>query len=1231
MLFNNFQIPKPMIKNLLFSFFLVLVQFGISAQTTNTYTRSNGDWNTASNWSLNLVPSAAHDVVIPSGITVNISGNSFAKTVSISGILTINDGMRLTVYNDFTVNSTGSFKMPAGAGYATLVVYWSYYNNGVTDFWKSDVVIGGDLISPSTSALQQRGNIVVGGNIIGSFDTTGGSGAGQIYAVNPNATVTITPTSIDTNVPPGTAVPLSEGSTLITLVNTVIYDSGCSAFSITQPINSCSSVGGIAVYSATPSVAADSYLWEEFSNATSAWSIVVDGVKNSVNYSGATTGTLTISNLTAAMFGTSSNRYRVKITKGTCTIKSNYGFLYLNSVGGSASPVSTTVCSGINGTVLTLSGHSGSVVNWESSLDNFTTSGTTIANTTTTLTATNLTANTSYRAVIQNGAGCSSKSSIALIAVAKASTAPTSITGMLSVCSGSSTTLTAVGGILGTYGAYEWGTGSTIGSNVIAGATAVSITVTPSSSMSYWVRRKDAPTCVAATTGGIVTAVTVNALPTIPTITASGSVNFCVGGSVTLTSSAGTSYLWSTGATTASISPTIAGSYSVIVTNASGCSSLSSLATVVTVSTLPVTPTFVITNIDCNNPTGSVTLNNLPTGNWVINPGNISGSGTSFAINGLTVVGSPYFYTVTNSNGCSSASTASISIIDNNLSTTWNGVSWSNGLPDVNKKIIFSGNFSSTSDLTGCSCLVTGGNVIINSTHTFTVTNEVTVSGGNLIFKCDLDSPLNNSASLVQINNVSSNNNTGAIKYERMTNTVIRNTDYTYWSSPVYPQILVNLSPNTLADKYFSYEVTASSEDWKQEPPASIMAVGKGYIIRGPENTSPPSPPSLFLATFKGVPNNGHYAITDIHPYKSYLIGNPYPSALNADKFLLDNASVLDGTLYFWTHNTNIGVSTVNLGSGAYAYTSDDYASYNLTGGVGTDGVPYPKGGVAASFGAIPNGIIAAGQGFFASSKETITGPNEIVFNNDMRLNGSLGNNSQFFKIASKSSSSVEKNRIWLGFSNSQGAFKQTLVGYVTGATNDYDGRYDGETFDGNQFVDFYSLNQDKKLVIQGRSLPFEETDKVPLGYKTTIKGSFTITINQKDGLFATQNIFIEDKLLNVIHDLNQSSYNFTTEVGNFNDRFVLRYTNKTLGTQSFDKSEKIVMVSNKNKQITINSSGERIDKVQIYDLLGKTIYQKGNILATDFVTSTLVTNHQALLIKITLQNGAILTRKIMN
>ncbi|MFB9090022.1 GEVED domain-containing protein, partial [Flavobacterium paronense] len=76
--------------------------------------------------------------------------------------------------------------------------------------------------------------------------------------------------------------------------------------------------------------------------------------------------------------------------------------------------------------------------------------------------------------------------------------------------------------------------------------------------------------------------------PAVPTISAGGPTTFCSGGSVVLTSSAGTSYLWSPGgATTASITVSTAGNYTVQVTNAVGCQSLASAATTVAVTAQP--------------------------------------------------------------------------------------------------------------------------------------------------------------------------------------------------------------------------------------------------------------------------------------------------------------------------------------------------------------------------------------------------------------------------------------------------------------------------------------------------------------------------------------------------------------------------------------------------------------------------------------------------------------------
>ncbi len=91
-----------------------------------------------------------------------------------------------------------------------------------------------------------------------------------------------------------------------------------------------------------------------------------------------------------------------------------------------------------------------------------------------------------------------------------------------------------------------------------------------------------------------------------PTITAGGPTTFCSGGSVTLTSSSGASYLWSTSETTSSITVSHSGSYTVTVTDGSGCTATSS-PTVVTENSFGVTGTLFSENVGTPVPTPPAT------------------------------------------------------------------------------------------------------------------------------------------------------------------------------------------------------------------------------------------------------------------------------------------------------------------------------------------------------------------------------------------------------------------------------------------------------------------------------------------------------------------------------------------------------------------------------------------------------------------------------------------------
>jgi uncharacterized repeat protein (TIGR03803 family) len=139
--------------------------------------------------------------------------------------------------------------------------------------------------------------------------------------------------------------------------------------------------------------------------------------------------------------------------------------------------------------------------------------------------------------------------------------------GSASICSGSSTPLTGSGGV-----SCSWSP-----STGLSDAASCSPTASPSATTTYTLTVTDADGC--ASTNRPTVMVTVNSLPTV-TITPSGPTTFCAGGSVTLTASSGSSYLWSTFATTQAISVSTSGSYTVSVTDVNGCFATSDPTTV---------------------------------------------------------------------------------------------------------------------------------------------------------------------------------------------------------------------------------------------------------------------------------------------------------------------------------------------------------------------------------------------------------------------------------------------------------------------------------------------------------------------------------------------------------------------------------------------------------------------------------------------------------------------------
>ena len=534
--------------------------------------------------------------------------------------------------------------------------------------------------------------------------------------------------------------------------------------------------------------------------------------------------------------------------------------------------------------------------------------------------------------------------------------------------------------------------------------------------------------------------------------------------------------------------------------------------------------------------------------------------------------------------------------------------------------------------------ILNGGILQVNATNTITVTDVVNVASGGQF-------NILNSASLVQVNNVS---NIGVINVQRITQPMYR-FDYTYWGSPVTFASnfrlggVGGLSPATLSDKYFSWIPSVSNGfgNWLSESAATIMNPIKGYIVRAPQTFS--YTPTVFVpytANFIGTPNNGNISCPIYHGTlgagtnndKYNLLGNPYPSAVDAQAFLTDpaNIPIIDGTIYFWTHNSAPSTTYVDPFYGDFVinYTESDYASWNSLGAVGS------RGSAALSGGVVPNGYIGTGQGFFTKSTGTAPSGNPVVFKNSMRV---TGNNSQFFRLnpfgnndERTVATTNEKHRIWLNLISTSGTFNQILIGYVDGATNGWDRLYDGVRFGDGTGTSFYSVLRDKDLVIQGRPTPFSEYDLVPLGYRSTLQEQFSLRIDHFDGLFQNQEIYVEDKELHVIHNLKDSPYNFRSGIGTFNRRFVLRFIDINSGSRvSGDNLESNVTAFISEKNLFIEAS-HHINAVDIYDISGKLI---SNVILTEQSSNYSANFYYAegvYLVKIKLENGFVATKKLI-
>ena len=546
--------------------------------------------------------------------------------------------------------------------------------------------------------------------------------------------------------------------------------------------------------------------------------------------------------------------------------------------------------------------------------------------------------------------------------------------------------------------------------------------------------------------------------------------------------------------------------------------------------------------------------------------------------------------------GCTSSSYTTVSwTLDY---TTWNG-SWSNGTPTATKSVIFASNYTIGANMNACSATVTSGaQVSITSGFNLTLNGAITVSSGSFT--------VNNNANLIQTTSATNNaGNSGNIIVKRNTNPLIR-LDYTLWSSPVASQQLLAFSPLTSISptiRFYTYNTSTNLYNSVSSPSTTNFASGIGYLIRLPFNH--PTAPVIWSGTFTGVPNNGIQTVSlnNIGVGQRFnAIGNPFPSTVDIAQFASDNSTKIEPTLYYWRKTNNAA--------------SPSYCSWNTSSNTFTDnGEAYTDS---------PLGILQTGQGFIVEAK---SGATTVEFNNGQRT---ADNANQFFRTTEGvSTTTIESNRIWLNMTGATSVYSQMAVGYFTGATlgqDDFDSKY----FNDGPIALSTEINA-IDYVIQGRPVPFDATDIVPLKYKVTTSGSYTITIDHVDGLFTggAQSVYLKDNLTNTYTDLNAGNYTFSTVAGTFNNRLELVYQNP-LSNQNPIFNANNIIAYNQNNELIIKSNNVIIKDVKVFDIRGRLLQEKSNINASEVRLNVGDTN-QVLMLQITSSENVKVVKKIVN
>ncbi|WP_417873407.1 T9SS type A sorting domain-containing protein [Xanthomarina gelatinilytica] len=414
----------------------------------------------------------------------------------------------------------------------------------------------------------------------------------------------------------------------------------------------------------------------------------------------------------------------------------------------------------------------------------------------------------------------------------------------------------------------------------------------------------------------------------------------------------------------------------------------------------------------------------------------------------------------------------------------------------------------------------------------------------------------------------------------------------------------------------YSYDPGVLYAEWDHVGETGSVTPGYGFTMKGNPSGGQPY-------DFRGKPNNGNITVNVVAGEET-LVGNPYPSALDARDFIHDplNSGLIanappqmTGVLKYWEQApgaTSHVLSNYVGGYALYTISSDGSLSSSIPAAFTTyllDGTPTNTNmgiGSKTAYRYIP-----IGQGFMIEGAAT----GVVTFTNAQReFYKQSGTDSEFFRTADTSSTEdtieeieytedglnivpadYKRFRINVDFSENEFYTRQLLMNFHHTATDGFDYGLEAKTkFSENS--DAYWILDDVPYLIQAFNYDMEL--RIPLVVEAKNNQPIRFRIFDVQNFDENQPIFIHDIHNDIYVDLRENNYEINLPQGTYTDRFEITFTSEALNIDQVITVEDLsIYQNNQLAQLTIsNPKLLEVKQVNLYDVTGKQIFNEKNL-----------------------------------